>query len=55
MFLKFFLAEAVHLARDFHMVCDADFPAPQLAEHITKQNMNSSILHTRIQMIDSTL
>jgi hypothetical protein len=47
--------EAVHLAKDFHMVCDNDFPAAQLADHVTKQNMNASILHTRMQMVDSTL
>ena len=48
--------EAVHLAKDFHMVCDNDFPASQLAEHVTKQNMSSSnMIHTRVQMIDSTL
>ncbi|CAF0750906.1 unnamed protein product [Brachionus calyciflorus] len=47
--------EAVHLAKDFHMVCDNDFPAAQLAEHVAKQNMNSSIVNTRIQMVDSTL
>ncbi len=47
--------EAVHLAKDFHMVCDNDFPAAQLADHVTKQNMNASIVHTRVQMIDSTL
>lgn len=43
------------MAKDFHMVCDNDFPASQLAEHVTKQNMNSSIVHTRIQMVESTL
>lgn len=43
------------MAKDFHMVCDNDFPASQLADHVTKQNMNSSIVHTRIQMVDSTL
>ena len=38
------------------MVCDNDFPANQLAEHVTKQNMaNASIVQTRMQMIDSTL
>ncbi len=47
--------EAVHLAKDFHMVCDNDFPADQLAEHVTKQNSNPSIINTRVQMIDSTL
>jgi hypothetical protein len=48
--------EAVHLAKDFHMVCDNDFPASQLAEHVTKQNMNNSnVIHARVQMIDSTL
>jgi hypothetical protein len=47
--------EAVHLAKDFHMVCDNDFPAAQLADHVTKQNMNTSIIHTRMQMVDSTL
>ena len=48
-------AEAVHLAKDFNMVCENDFPAVQLAEHVTKQNMNSSIVNTRLNMIDSTL
>jgi hypothetical protein len=47
--------EAVHLAKDFHMVCDNDFPADQLADHVTKQNMNPSIINTRVQMIDSTM
>jgi transcription factor AP-2 len=47
--------EAVHLAKDFHMVCDNDFPAAQLAEHVTKQNMNAAVVHNRIQMVDSTL
>ena len=47
--------EAIHLAKDFHMVCDNDFPAQQLADCVTKQNMNPSILNTRVQMIDSTM
>jgi hypothetical protein len=37
------------------MVCDNDFPAPQIAEHVAKQNMNPSLIHTRLQMVDSTL
>jgi hypothetical protein len=51
--------EAVHLARDFHMVCDNDFPAAQLADHVAKQNSATStspiLMHNRIQMVESTL
>ena len=47
--------ESIHLAKDFHMVCDNDFPAQQLADAVTKQNMNPSIVNTRVNMIDSTM
>lgn len=29
--------EAAHLARDFHYVCDQEFPSRQCAEHLTRQ------------------
>jgi transcription factor AP-2 len=29
--------EAAHLARDFHYVCDQEFPSRQCAEYITRQ------------------
>lgn len=47
--------ESIHLARDFHMVCDNDFPAQQLADCVTKQNMSASVLNSRVNMIDSTM
>lgn len=47
--------EAVHLAKDFNMVCDSDFPAVQLADYVTKQNMSSSVLQSRFHMVDSAL
>lgn len=30
--------EAAHLARDFHYVCDQEFPARHCAEHLTRQH-----------------
>ncbi|CAF0906218.1 unnamed protein product, partial [Rotaria sordida] len=36
-FVCFNLGEAAHLARDFHYVCDQEFPARQCAEHINRQ------------------
>lgn len=47
--------EAVHLARDFHSVCETDFPATQVADHVTKQTMNPLLLPNRVNMVDSTL
>jgi hypothetical protein len=47
--------EAVHLARDFHMVCETDFPATQVADHVTKQTMNPLLLQNRVNMVDSTV
>ncbi len=47
--------EAVHLAKDFNMVCDSDFPATQLADYVTKQNMSSSGSQSRLTMVDSAL
>lgn len=29
--------EAAHLARDFHYVCDQEFPSRQCAEYLTRQ------------------
>jgi transcription factor AP-2 len=34
---KFSLGEAAHLARDFHYVCDQEFPARQCAEYANRQ------------------
>ncbi len=31
------LGEAAHLARDFHYVCDQEFPARQCAEYVNRQ------------------
>jgi hypothetical protein len=43
----------VNLAKDFHTVCDTDFPATQIAEFVTKQNsMAPTILNNRVQGID---
>jgi len=47
--------ESIHLARDFHMVCDNDFPAQQLADSVVKQNMSASSVGARVSMIESTL
>lgn len=33
----YFLAEAVHLARDFGYVCETEFPARALAEYLARQ------------------
>ena len=53
--LLLFSAEAVHLAKDFQMVCDNDFPATQLADHVTRQNIQPAVVPTRMHMIDATL
>ena len=47
--------ESVHLARDFHMLCDNDFPAQQLADAVAKQSVSPASVSSRIHMIDSTL
>lgn len=52
--------ESIHLARDFHAVCDNDFPAQQLADSVTKSQQaaaagSAAQLSNRIGMIDSTL
>jgi hypothetical protein len=48
--------ESIHLARDFHAVCDNDFPAQQLADSVTKtHSQNAAQLNSRIGMIESTL
>ena len=48
--------EAVHLAKDFNMVCESDFPASQLADYATKQNMmHSGGANSRLNMVDSAL
>ena len=43
------------MAKDYYMVCDNEFPAVQLADHMTKQNLNPSLVQTRVQMVDSAL
>lgn len=52
--------ESIHLARDFHAVCDNDFPAQQLADSVTKSQAlaaggSPAQLNNRIGMIESTL
>lgn len=37
------------------MVCDNDFPAAALADYVSKQNMNPSLIPARVQMLDYTL
>jgi hypothetical protein len=38
------------------MVCESDFPATQLADYVTKQNMmHSSGTNSRLNMVDSAL
>lgn len=43
----------MHLARDFYTVCENDFPAAQIADHVNKQNLNPSVVNNRLKMIDS--
>lgn len=45
-FFSFFpLGEAAHLARDFHYVCDQEFPARQCAEHVHRTYHHTHHLH----------
>ena len=37
--------EAAHLARDFHYICDQEFPSRQCAEYITRQYHLANHLH----------
>ena len=47
--------EAVHLAKDFNMVCESDFPATQLADYVKQNMMHSSGTNSRLNMVDSAL
>lgn len=42
----------MNLAKDFHTVCETDFPAIQIADFVTKQNMGPTIISNRVQGID---
>lgn len=36
-FAIYHLGEAAHLARDFHYVCDQEFPSRQCADYVNRQ------------------
>ncbi|XP_042899253.1 transcription factor AP-2-beta [Parasteatoda tepidariorum] len=46
--------EAIHLARDFGNVCDAEFPARQVAEYLSRNYTDPALIYKRKQeLIDS--
>lgn len=51
-----FLVEAMHLAKDFNAVCENEFPARAIAEHLTRANcsMEPTDMQRRKNMILAT-
>lgn len=46
--------EALHLARDFHFVCENEFPSKQSAEYIAKHHSDPPEIESRKSMIIAT-
>ncbi|KAI6230059.1 Transcription factor AP-2-epsilon isoform X2 [Aphelenchoides fujianensis] len=45
------LQEAVHMARDFHSVCERDFPAKEIAHFLSRHVLNDEDAHRRRTML----
>lgn len=43
--------EAAHLAKDFHFVCETEFPARQLAEYIVRHNTEPQDSYRRKELL----
>lgn len=43
--------EAAHLAKDFHFVCETEFPARQLAEYIVRHNTDPQESYRRKELL----
>ena len=48
------VGEAVQLANDFGSICEKEFPAKALAEHVCKNNSDPQTLNTRKNTIIAT-
>lgn len=46
--------EAIHLARDFNLVCETEFPARQVAEYLNRKHANAANYYRRIELINAT-
>ena len=46
--------EAIHLARDFGYVCETEFPAKQVAEHMCRQQPNNEDQYRRKELVLAT-
>ena len=46
--------EAIHLARDFGYVCETEFPARQVAEHLTRQAAEQQDSYKRKELLQNT-
>ena len=46
--------EAIHLARDFGYVCETEFPARQVAEHLTRQYSDQHDSYKRKELLLNT-
>lgn len=43
--------EAVHMAKDFHSVCERDFPAKEIAHFLSRHISNEEEAHERRTML----
>ena len=46
--------EAIHLARDFGYVCEAEFPARQVAEYLSRQHTDPAEMYRRKELLFAT-
>ena len=46
--------EAIHLARDFGYVCETEFPARQVAEHLSRQYLDQHDSYKRKELLLNT-
>lgn len=50
-FSKFLLEEAVHMAKDFHSVCERDFPAKEIASFLSQNLQDEEDIERRRLML----
>lgn len=46
-----FIGEALHLARDFGYVCEAEFPAKAIADYLGRPHMERNEVNSRKNML----
>ena len=52
--LPLLAGEAIHLARDFGYVCETEFPAKQVAEHLCRQQTSNEEQYRRRELVVAT-